>query len=72
MRLAEHTTTTAATALGDVDVAVLPVGSTEQHGPALPLGTDYMIAEAAAGELDALVDWLSDREFRSLLPEEHL
>jgi len=53
MRLAEHTTTTAATAFEDVDVAVLPVGSTEQHGPALPLGTDFMTAEAmAAGVAD--------------------
>jgi creatinine amidohydrolase len=48
MRLHEHTTTTAAPALDDASVAVLPVGSTEQHGPALPLGTDFVIAEAFA------------------------
>jgi len=30
------------------DVAVLPVGSTEQHGPHAPLGLDFMTAEAAA------------------------
>jgi len=48
MRLHEHTTTTAATALEDTEVAVLPVGSTEQHGPALPLGTDFLVAEAFA------------------------
>ena len=48
MDLAEHTTTTAAEAFDGVDVAVLPVGSTEQHGPALPLGTDYMVASAFA------------------------
>lgn len=46
--LAEHTTTTAAEALADAEVAVLPTGSTEQHGPALPLGTDFMTAEALA------------------------
>ena len=46
--LAEHTTTTAAEALADAEVAVLPTGSTEQHGPALPLGTDFMAAEALA------------------------
>ncbi len=50
-RLAEHTTTTADDALADVDVALLPTGSVEQHGPALPLGTDFMAAQAVAGEL---------------------
>ena len=29
-------------------VAVLPIGSVEQHGPHLPLGTDTMIAESVA------------------------
>lgn len=48
MLLEEHTTTTAATAFEDCEVAVLPVGSTEQHGPALPLGTDFMVATAFA------------------------
>ena len=46
--LAEHTTTTAAEELADAEVAILPTGSTEQHGPALPLGTDFMAAEALA------------------------
>jgi creatinine amidohydrolase len=32
----------------DADVAVLPVGSTEQHGPHAPLGLDWMTAEAVA------------------------
>ena len=32
----------------DTDLAVLPVGSTEQHGPHAPLGLDYMTAEAIA------------------------
>jgi len=35
------------------DVAILPVGSTEQHGPHNPLGTDHLVAEAlskAVGE----------------------
>ncbi len=30
------------------DVAILPVGSTEQHGPHNPLGTDHLIAAAFA------------------------
>ena len=31
-------------------LALVPVGSTEQHGPHLPAGTDYMIAESLARE----------------------
>lgn len=61
MRLAEHTTTTAQEAFEDVSVAVLPVGSTEQHGPALPLGTDFLVAAAFARTL-------TDREDVTVLP----
>ncbi|MDS0280706.1 creatininase family protein [Haloarcula onubensis] len=32
----------------ETDLAVLPVGSTEQHGPHAPLGTDTLNAEAVA------------------------
>lgn len=32
----------------ETDLAVLPVGSTEQHGPHAPLGTDVVTAEAVA------------------------
>lgn len=32
----------------DPDVVLLPVGSTEQHGPHAPLGTDYYSAETVA------------------------
>ncbi|MFB6101408.1 MAG: creatininase family protein [Haloplanus sp.] len=32
----------------DTDLALLPVGSTEQHGPHAPLGTDAFNAEAVA------------------------
>ena len=31
-----------------VDTAILPVGSIEQHGPHLPLGTDWIIAQEVA------------------------
>lgn len=37
----------------DTDLAILPVGSTEQHGPHAPLGTDVIAAEAVA---DAAVE----------------
>ncbi|UTF53314.1 creatininase family protein [Natronosalvus rutilus] len=57
--LAEQTTTVAADALEAAEVAVLPTGSTEQHGPALPLGMDHMAAQAfartAADREDAVV-----------------
>jgi len=33
------------------DIAILPVGSTEQHGPANPLGTDHLVAKAIAEEV---------------------
>jgi creatinine amidohydrolase len=61
MRLAEHTTTTAADAFEDVEVALIPTGSTEQHGPALPLGTDFVAAQAIARDLE-------DREDVAVLP----
>jgi creatinine amidohydrolase len=32
----------------DTDLAVVPVGSTEQHGPHAPLGTDHLTARAVA------------------------
>jgi creatinine amidohydrolase len=46
MHLAESTWTDADAA--DASLAVLPVGSTEQHGPHAPLGTDTFAAEAVA------------------------
>ncbi|MFB6126406.1 MAG: creatininase family protein [Halolamina sp.] len=49
-RLAEETTTTAG--LAEAEVALVPTGSVEQHGPALPLGTDFMAAEAVVRGLD--------------------
>jgi len=42
------TTTTIDTATVDAAIAVLPVGSFEQHGPYLPLVTDTLIAIAVA------------------------
>lgn len=48
MELATHTTTTAAEAFSAASVAVVPTGSIEQHGPALPLGTDLYAATGVA------------------------
>jgi creatinine amidohydrolase len=61
MELATHTTTTAADAFEDVEVAVVPTGSVEQHGPALPLGTDLYSATRVA-------DAVSDRDDVALCP----
>lgn len=38
------------------EVALLPVGSTEQHGPHAPLSTDARIVEAVAREADGTTD----------------
>ena len=46
MDLATETWTDAAAS--DAELALLPVGSTEQHGPHAPLGTDTLNAEAVA------------------------
>ena len=53
--LHEHTTKTAAAAFDEAEVALLPTGSTEQHGPHLPLGTDTITAEAVARGIDGAV-----------------
>ncbi|MDJ1431426.1 creatininase family protein [Halostagnicola sp. A-GB9-2] len=34
----------------ETDLAIIPVGSTEQHGPHAPLGTDFITAESVAEE----------------------
>lgn len=46
--LQELTRPEAAARLAQMPVAILPVGSTEQHGPHLPLGTDIFLAEELA------------------------
>jgi len=51
VRLPHETTTTAAGAFEEASVVLLPTGATEQHGPALPLGTDFMTARALARDV---------------------
>jgi creatinine amidohydrolase len=48
MYLGDATWPEAGTALEDTETALVPVGSTEQHGPHLPLSTDHVIAEGLA------------------------
>jgi creatinine amidohydrolase len=57
-------------------LAVLPVGATEQHGPHLPLGTDFLIVEhvtrAAAQEARASIDVLVAPTFQTGSSHHHL
>ena len=57
-------------------LAVLPVGATEQHGPHLPLGTDFLIVEhvtrAAAQEARASIDVLVAPTFQIGSSHHHL
>ena len=50
MRLSDATWTDVSDLAGETDIAYLPVGSTEQHGPHAPLGTDAFTAEAVAAD----------------------
>jgi creatinine amidohydrolase len=57
-------------------LAVLPVGATEQHGPHLPLGTDFLIVEhvtrAAAQVARASIDVLVAPTFQTGSSHHHL
>ena len=46
VQLAEISRSDAGRVFGEIDVAILPVGITEQHGSHNPLGTDYLVAAA--------------------------
>ncbi|CAJ51933.1 creatininase family protein [Haloquadratum walsbyi] len=50
MRVAEQTWPELDSYISEESLAVVPLGSTEQHGPHLPLSTDHLIAEAFARE----------------------
>ncbi len=43
-------------AFKSIRMAIIPTGSTEQHGPHLPLGTDYLIAEYLAKRVAERID----------------
>ena len=46
----------------DTDLAVVPVGSTEQHGPHAPLGTDRLTARAVAEGAVTVYEETNDEE----------
>jgi creatinine amidohydrolase len=48
VQLAEISWSDAGEVFGETDVAIIPVGSTEQHGPHNPLGTDHLVAAATS------------------------
>jgi creatinine amidohydrolase len=50
MYLADQTWPDLGDYVAEESLAVVPVGSTEQHGPHLPEGTDHLIAESLARE----------------------
>ena len=58
MNLAELTWIDAKEAIKQARVALLPVGSTENHGPHLPLGTDWFTAQRIAEETEKKGGWL--------------
>jgi creatinine amidohydrolase len=51
VQLAEKSWPEAGKLFEETDTAILPVGSTEQHGPHNPLGTDHLIAARMAFEV---------------------
>jgi len=58
MELSRMTWSEARGAFSKAQVALLPVGSTEQHGPHLPLGTDWLTAEEIARRAGKVGGWL--------------
>ena len=59
MQLAHLNWQEAEKALADPEtLVVIPVGSTEQHGPVGPLGTDWLIPEEFCRRLDARMEKL--------------
>lgn len=58
MELSRMSWAQAREAIQKAGVALLPVGSTEQHGPHLPLGTDWMTAQEIARRASKKGGWL--------------
>ncbi|MCU4716494.1 creatininase family protein [Halapricum hydrolyticum] len=58
MYLAEHAWPDLESYFESESLAIVPLGSTEQHGPHLPEGTDHLIAEGFAREAAARTGYL--------------
>ena len=43
--------------LAETKIAVIPTGSIEQHGPHLPVGTDFFAAQAIARRIGEISDF---------------
>ena len=71
MELATRTWPELREAMRDASLAVVPTGSTEQHGPHLPLATDYLIAEALAEAATTETDHLLTPPVRITVSEHH-
>ena len=52
----QHSTTDFLSLDREKTLVLLPFGSTEQHGPCLPVGTDYMLVEEVLRRVRPLVD----------------
>ncbi len=63
VQLAEKAWPEAGKLFEETDVAILPVGSTEQHGPHNPLGTDHLV------RMDRAVDTKQNEKLGSLKVE---
>ncbi|WP_313695035.1 creatininase family protein [Halorarum halobium] len=71
MQLAERTWPELGEYVAGESVAVVPLGSTEQHGPHLPLATDALIAEALAREAADRTGFLCTPPVRIAVSEHH-
>ncbi len=71
MHLAEQTWPELRESLDGESLAVVPTGSTEQHGPHLPLATDYLIAESLAEAATAETDAVLTPPVRIAVSEHH-
>ncbi|WP_435125252.1 creatininase family protein [Halobaculum sp. D14] len=71
MQLADETWPELGEAFDRASTAVVPLGSTEQHGPHLPLATDALIAEALAEAAADRADLLCTPPVRIAVSEHH-